>query len=265
MAYNLRHALLLLALLGFHGLASPPPPTYYVSSSPRGNDAGPGTSPSAPFKTLARASLLRLPPGSSLLLERGSTFADATLDLVLPGKGASLGAFGDVALPRPQIVSRTLPGWVTCVSVIDPGSNFTVSELHLAGCARGVAVSFGKTLVPVTGLTITGCFFRDITGPDEDYTPSGSAWGAAVDLVGGSGARLSDVVVSHNVGLRIGTFFEQHTPIYGLELESNTVMGCGNNCVGMVSGSGLHLRNSVFLRDTPQVQHAVVHVLQRTE
>ena len=260
MAYRtLRHALLLLALHRIHGLAPSPPPTYYVSNSPRGSDAGPGTSPSAPFKTLARASLLRLPPGSSLLLERGSTFADATLDLVLPGAGASLGAFGDPALPRPQIVSRTLPGWVTCVSLVDPGSNFTVSELHLAGCARGVAVSFGKTTVPVTGLTITGCFFRDITGPDEDYTPSGSAWGAAVDLVGGGGgAQLGDVVVSHNVGLRIGTFFEQHTPIYGLELESNTVMGCGNNCVGMVSGSGLHLRNSVFLRDTPQVQHAVV-------
>ena len=259
MAYRtLRHALLLLALHRIHGLSPPPPPTYYVSNSPRGSDAGPGTSPSAPFKTLARASLLRLPPGSSLLLERGSTFADATLDLVLPGAGASLGAFGDPALPRPQIVSRTLPGWVTCVSLVDPGSNFTVSELHLAGCARGVAVSFGKTTVPVTGLTITGCFFRDITGPDEDYTPSGSAWGAAVDLVGGGGAQLGDVVVSHNIGLRIGTFFEQHTPIYGLELESNTVMGCGNNCVGMVSGSGLHLRNSVFLRDTPQVQHAVV-------
>ena len=35
----------------------------------------------------------------------------------------------------------------------------------------------------------------------------------------------------------------------GLLLDSNTVAQCQGNCVGMTSGTGMQLRNSVFLRD----------------
>lgn len=47
--------------------------TYYVS--PAGNDSNAGTSPSAPIKTLGRASGLQLNPGDSLLLQSGATFS----------------------------------------------------------------------------------------------------------------------------------------------------------------------------------------------
>jgi hypothetical protein len=47
--------------------------TYYVS--PGGSDSNTGTSPTAPLKTLGRASGLGLYPGDQVLLQRGATFS----------------------------------------------------------------------------------------------------------------------------------------------------------------------------------------------
>jgi hypothetical protein len=48
--------------------------TYYVS--PNGSDANPGTSPSAPWRTLAKAASFPLVPGDEVLLEGGQTFEE---------------------------------------------------------------------------------------------------------------------------------------------------------------------------------------------
>ena len=47
--------------------------TYYVSSS-SGEDTAAGTSPSAPWRTLAKAGTQALRPGDSLLLRQGDSW-----------------------------------------------------------------------------------------------------------------------------------------------------------------------------------------------
>ena len=59
--------------------------TYYVSSS-SGEDTAAGTSPSAPWRTLAKAGTQALRPGDSLLLRQGDSWIVETGDaLVLRG------------------------------------------------------------------------------------------------------------------------------------------------------------------------------------
>lgn len=71
--------------------------------------------------------------------------------------------------------------------------------------------------------------------------------------LGDGAAAVEQLTVSHNVGIRLDTFF--HTiggaSVDGLLLQSNTVARCGGNCVGL-EASDMHMTSSVFLRDTPE-------------
>ncbi len=107
---------------------------YYVDSV-MGSDSNAGTSPQAPWKTLAKANSVVLSPGLSLLLARGSSF---TGSLRPSGSGASdnpavLGAYG--AGPAPVV-----RGSSTCVAV--SGSHVVVRDLEVRSCTwAGIEVA----------------------------------------------------------------------------------------------------------------------------
>lgn len=233
--------------------------SYYVSNS--GDDTADGLTPSTAWRSLAHASTVRLSgPDDSLLLERGSIFADDFLTLAFPT--GILGAYGGAnpnasasALmtqagqpqPRPQIVRRWAPGPVSCVQVMNP-DGFTVQDIHFAGCSQGLVIEV-TTGANVSDVTLENNFFRDIRAIDQVYNPSKSTWGTAIVL--GGGGTLHNFTALHNVGIRMDTFFGmQGVQIDGLILDSNTVAKCGFNCYFIAQGNDMRLRNSVFLHDT---------------
>jgi Right handed beta helix region len=63
--------------------------TFYVA--PYGRDGNPGTSPTHPWRTVARVDRARLHPGDRVLFAGGATFSDATL---MPGEGFSASGTG---------------------------------------------------------------------------------------------------------------------------------------------------------------------------
>jgi hypothetical protein len=73
--------------------SSADPPTYYIS--PSGSDAATGTSPSAAWQTLGKATSVAMPPGTRLLLQGSQVFRG---NLILGQHDA-----GDAA--RPVLVS----------------------------------------------------------------------------------------------------------------------------------------------------------------
>ena len=81
---TLATSLLILVGIGMDGAAQSGThsETYYVSN--RGDDANSGLSPNAPWRSLKRATRDPLPPGSTLLLERGSVFRET---LRVPSSG----------------------------------------------------------------------------------------------------------------------------------------------------------------------------------
>ncbi len=220
--------------------------SFHVSNA--GNDTAAGTSPDTAWRTLARASTVRLAgPDDSLLLERGAVFADDFLSLAFPT--GTLGAYGNDSLPHPEIVRRWQSGPLSCVLLLNPTA-LTVENLHVAGCSFGFAIEVTPNAVSAN-VTLRGNFARDIQFIDQAYNPSKSSWGSAITLRGGGGGAMKNLTVANNVGVRLDTFFDMGaTPVDGMVLDGNTVASCGFNCMFIGSGNDIHLRNSVFLHDT---------------
>ncbi|MDB6080311.1 MAG: hypothetical protein JWO82_4058, partial [Akkermansiaceae bacterium] len=80
--------------------------TYYVDSDPAvGNDSNTGTSTTAPWKTLTKASAAILLPGDQLLFKRGGVW-HGTLTLSSAGNSTSavyVGAYGSTSAAKPTI------------------------------------------------------------------------------------------------------------------------------------------------------------------
>ena len=69
--------------------------TFYVS--PTGSDAAAGTTPLAPWRTVAKVNATTLGPGDTVRFQGGATFSDATLmpgDSGAPGLRITFGAYG---------------------------------------------------------------------------------------------------------------------------------------------------------------------------
>ena len=115
-------------------------PTYYVDAV-SGSDGNSGTSPSTPWRTLAKANTAALSPGASLLLARGSVF---TGPLRPAGSGEAdspvvVGAYGTGAAPVVRDSS-------TCVAV--QGSWVVVRDLEVRACTwAGIELAGSSTTV----------------------------------------------------------------------------------------------------------------------
>jgi hypothetical protein len=132
--------------------------TYYVS--PAGNDANPGTSPSAPIKSLNRASGLPLSPGDSVLLQSGATFA-GKLAVWKNGTSASpitIGSYGGSA--RPVVTGD-------CLEV--GGSYITMKDFLVTNCTQNGIWSNGTGNV-ITNIEATHNIHGIDVGPQAKNT-----------------------------------------------------------------------------------------------
>lgn len=129
----------------------------------------------------------------------------------------------------------------------------TISELHIQGCVNGLRIhtagGSADNVATFHDIAIRDCFFADIRGTFAQYNPSLPNWGTAI-IVDGQGT-MKNFSVEHTSGIRMDSFFRGGIFLDGLNLEGNTVAQCGGNCYFIGSCNNLKLRNSVFIRDTP--------------
>jgi hypothetical protein len=177
----------------------------YVDSA-GGNDANPGTSPAAAWRTLARVSGAALNPGDRVLLKRGAAWTGETLAITRSGSGTNpivIGAYGSGPLP---VIQRG-----NCVEL--RGNSIVLREVHVDSCAwAGVNIYGAGDRVEASAIThnITGVFAKPssvgavITGNDirdnnrmSVLTPGGDDdSGAFGVLLQGTGTEVSFNTIS---------------------------------------------------------------------
>jgi hypothetical protein len=128
--------------------------THYVDSG-LGNDAGPGTSPDAPWRTLAPVQRTALGPGSSVLLKRGGQWAEKlTISASgVPGAPIVIGSYGRGTAPRLHSGG--------CLDLL--GSHIVVTGLHTDSCKwAGISISGNNNLVrdSVSTGNVAGIYVR---------------------------------------------------------------------------------------------------------
>ena len=145
--------------------------TYYVSTS--GSDSNSGTSPSSPWKSLAKVDATTFQAGDHILLQAGGTW---TGQLWPKGSGASgapitVGSYGTGA--KPSIagagkVSDAVKLWNQqqwTISDIDV-SNYAGSSASNLGDFRGIHIG-GDDGHALSGFTVNAVSVHDVTGVDN--------------------------------------------------------------------------------------------------
>ncbi|MBN9111928.1 MAG: right-handed parallel beta-helix repeat-containing protein [Pseudonocardia sp.] len=199
--------------------------TFYVS--PTGDDAARGTSEGTAWRTLDRASSVRLVPGDRLLLEGGATFAgrlriDAE-DAGDPAKPVVVGSYGE---GRARIQSDQ----DSAVLVLDTGG-VRIGDLVVVGPGRFVAGSAGVRLYNDLpgGRMLDGV---TVTRVDASGFVNGVEIGAANTGAGFRDAVVDDVVAHDNrdAGLAVyGPELDPAAPAYAHEgLTVSRVTAFGN-------------------------------------
>lgn len=172
--------------------------TYYVASD--GDDAAAGTSESAPWKSLEKASSVVLAPGDALRFRCGDTFTGA---LALQGSGSaeapiSVGSYGAGA--RPVLAGA---GAVPATVHLTSSSHLQVSDLEITNTADSPAYRSGILIeapeAGLTGISLRRLSIHDITG--DPYTgqgdfPPGACGGISVT---GEGEKLVDSLLIQDV------------------------------------------------------------------
>lgn len=166
---------------------------YYVDSV-GGDDSNPGTSSSAAFKSLAKASSVTYQPGDRVLLKAGGYF-DGTFAAKGSGTAESpvtLGAYGDIdALGKPML---TVSGNNAAVEMKNV-SNWVVRDLDIsAHDGRGIYIicSEGR----MSGITVENCSLHNIFDQRSETQVIGSHASIGINSVGPG--LLSDIVLRGN-------------------------------------------------------------------
>ena len=154
------------------------PVTYYLDATD-GDDSNAGTSPSHPWRTLAKATAAQLQPGERLLLKRGEAWTGklALSQSGIAGKAIVIGSYGTGPLPKIQQGSD-------CVGLT--GSYMTVKELQVDNCG-------------FAGFSIAGD-----SNTVRDSLMTGSVAGAYVKA-SASGTRVLDSELRDNNKMSVNT------------------------------------------------------------
>ncbi|MDP9904669.1 right-handed parallel beta-helix repeat-containing protein [Arthrobacter bambusae] len=146
--------------------------TYFIDAN-GGEDSNSGTSPTRPWKTLARASIVTLEPGDAVLLARGSTWKGQTLQPMGSGTPESpirIGAYG--AGTRPHIAPGI--GVKTYAIHLVDDDGYRITDLELSDTYGGI-VAYSRGTYEHRYLWIENVFFHDITGKDTGFNTTGCA------------------------------------------------------------------------------------------
>ena len=184
--------------------------TYYLDSV-GGNDSNNGTSPQTAWKTIGHVNVSwsTFQPGDDLLLKRGCTFTDATLNIRqggTPSDPTVIGAYGQGARPIIDCAPRSLRGGVLCITA-------------------------GLGYIDIQDLDI-----RNVLYSNE----SGIAVGAD---------RISNITISRmnvdNSGNNGIVLFKVNTYV----IEDSTVSNCVNGGIGIIGTSTYPITNGIIRKN----------------
>jgi hypothetical protein len=150
--------------------------TYYVNSQ-TGNDANSGTSPSAPWQSLAKVDATTFQPGDTILLADGSEWSgttlwpkgsgDATADITIDnyGSGSLPRIDGAGSVPNAVELFNQQYWTIRHIEVTNAAPATSTPGANL-GDYRGIYIGGddGQTL---TGFTIDSVYVHDVTGVDN--------------------------------------------------------------------------------------------------
>lgn len=193
-----------------------PGTTYYISSS-SGSDSNNGTSPSTPWKTLAKASTMIYSGGNQILLKCGDTWNDETL--FLHGNGTSgnpiiVSSYGTGNKP----VINAGKGAAYGIQLVDShGYKFT--NLEFTGSVGGIHVLSDVTFNH-DYLWIENCYFHDIEGTSIDTDVimpyPGAYYGAGIMFSGFSDPDNRGKTLFSNITIKDCNFYQCDTGIINL-------------------------------------------------
>ncbi len=201
--------------------------TYFVSNS--GNDSNYGTSPSAPWQTLAYVGSKTFAPGDTILLKGGETFA-GTLTMNssgAPHRPITIGSYGNGAA---TINAGSSDG-------IDStnASYVTVHDLTLFGTGGSNAYNFGISFTAASGAQSNIAM--------HGVTAYGFGIGISVDSSGGTytGVNLSHIIAYNDNywGIFVQGYNNNSSPysnISDVTIDSGTFYGDGNASKGYGAG-----------------------------
>lgn len=217
--------------------------TYYVS--PRGSDSNTGTSPSAAWRTVARANKAAVNPGDGVLFEGGQVFTDAAL---MPSRSGSSGkpiVYGSYGTGQAQ-----LPQGVWFVSV----NWLTFQNLAINGSGQGIQASAsgsGASYITINGNIITkvGIGINSSNFADHHWTITGNT----IDQVADSGMILlgDQFTITKNTITNTGTDSSITYGKHGIYLKVTNATVTENTIRRWIGGSAVSVRyrNSVIERN----------------
>jgi hypothetical protein len=224
--------------------------TRYVDNAAGANctDAGPGTSPSAPWCDFAQLNGQTFGPGAQILLKRGDTFTGELGKLYGSGTSTApivLGAYGSGTRPHITGTSQAADRAVW----IQDASYWTVRDLELSNAGAGLV--FWYSTNGHAGLTVTDVYTHDVQGvfagsPAQSDLP-GMYYSAGILITGNVAVTPSDSAVTGVTLSRLeGYNNNDDVDISGFDANSGGQQGFLSTTLGHHSVSQVALSESYF-------------------
>lgn len=211
--------------------------TYYVS--PSGSNSNAGTSPSTPWRTVAKVNQALLNPGDAVLFEGSQTFSDTTL---MPSRSGSNGqpitfsSYGNGRATLAQGIWFASTNWLTF--------HYLASGDGIQGSASGSGSNY---------ITITNSTFNNTDIGVNSSHMANTNWtisGNTVDNIGDSGMILlgDQFAISGNTITNTGLDSSITYGKHGIYLKVTNAIITGNTIRHWVGGSAVSVRyrNSVI-------------------
>ena len=214
------------SVVAFAAPASAAGTTYYVNSA-TGSDTAAGTSPSTPWKTLAKVSATTFAPGDSILLNRGQSWAGQLhpLGSGTAGNPISIGAYGSGS--RPKIDGGSLAGgYGTGAAVfLDNQQYWTIDNLEIVN--NSGLDNFGGLDQPTWGEHRDGILVNNSTGTTLSGITITNNW---VHNVNGC-FHCNGIDAHGNGGIQV-IAQGSNDSFAGVTIASNTVEALGRTGIG---------------------------------
>jgi hypothetical protein len=174
-----------------------PAATYYVDSA-QGSDANPGTTQSAPWKSLAKISAIQFKTGDRILLHAGSVWNE---QLKLQSSGAPnapilIDRYGDGPLPRIDA-----NGSVDDAVLLRNVQQIELRHLEITNRADAPAVRRGVHIAldnfgTATHIVVSGLYIHDISGTNQKKDNGGIIFSNNGDT---KPSRFDDLLIENNI------------------------------------------------------------------
>lgn len=219
----------------FGGKPAPASRNFYVS--PTGSDAGPGTSPATPWRTLARVYSAALLPSDQVHLQGGATFTEP----LAPYAGTA----GTSGAPIVFDSYGSGPATLTAGIYLNSVSNLDFENLDVTSTGKGVFSSAGGSgtrAIKLRDLTISDVPLAGISSNNA----RDSGWlidDVTISQTGDSGIYFvgSNFTISGSMIAATGTRPSIGYPRHGIYAAGPTPT-IVNNTIGQFSTSGISLR-----------------------